>query len=218
MRDMTLRFHGVWPAIALTWNEYEVHFSIENEKSQESLSLWLALKNFDRFNSKASYSFVIQIDRVIPSIERRFTTFRWHRFVFWHGDSDGNPPLLRRETRIEMPCWFFVLALSIYPGAAFLRGPARRWHRRRHGRCVRCAYDLTGLPEPRCPECGEAFGRVAQVAGTGGLIPFERPPPDVVGSVPGHSLAWARTAIRGRFWPGTRRVISSLPSRRRRVL
>lgn len=26
-----------------------------------------------------------------------------------------------------------------------------------HGYCERCGYDLRGLPEPRCPECGLAF-------------------------------------------------------------
>lgn len=25
------------------------------------------------------------------------------------------------------------------------------------GHCQKCGYDLTGLPEPRCPECGEPF-------------------------------------------------------------
>jgi hypothetical protein len=26
-------------------------------------------------------------------------------------------------------------------------------------RCPKCAYELRGLPEPRCPECGEPFDR-----------------------------------------------------------
>ena len=25
--------------------------------------------------------------------------------------------------------------------------------------CMKCGYDLCGLPEPRCPECGTAFDR-----------------------------------------------------------
>ena len=30
-------------------------------------------------------------------------------------------------------------------------------HREVKGVCVRCGYDLRGLPEPRCPECGTPF-------------------------------------------------------------
>jgi hypothetical protein len=29
--------------------------------------------------------------------------------------------------------------------------------RRRRGHCKNCGYDLQGLPEPRCPECGSPF-------------------------------------------------------------
>lgn len=32
------------------------------------------------------------------------------------------------------------------------------------GKCYRCGYDLRGLPEPRCPECGRKFD-VAQLVG-----------------------------------------------------
>ncbi len=34
-----------------------------------------------------------------------------------------------------------------------------RWRARhlRSGRCPWCRYDIRGLPEPRCPECGETW-------------------------------------------------------------
>jgi hypothetical protein len=53
------------------------------------------------------------------------------------------------------PLWCPLVLFSIYPAVAFIRGPVRRWRRRRHGLCLRCGYNLTGLTEPRCPECGE---------------------------------------------------------------
>lgn len=31
---------------------------------------------------------------------------------------------------------------------------ARRWHRRRRGRCAECGYDLCGVTSGVCPECG----------------------------------------------------------------
>ena len=44
--------------------------------------------------------------------------------------------------------------LAAYPTIAFIRGPVRRWRRRRKGLCIKCAYDLTGNVPGVCPECG----------------------------------------------------------------
>ena len=55
---------------------------------------------------------------------------------------------------IEFPIWPLCVLVCVYPVLAFIRGPLRRYRRRKRGRCVRCGYDLWGLTEPRCPECG----------------------------------------------------------------
>jgi hypothetical protein len=58
---------------------------------------------------------------------------------------------------VGVPFWSPVPLLLVYPIATLLRGPLRRRRRRKRGLCIRCGYNLTGLTEPRCPECAEPF-------------------------------------------------------------
>ncbi|MCO6436167.1 MAG: hypothetical protein J5J06_03675 [Phycisphaerae bacterium] len=52
--------------------------------------------------------------------------------------------------------WSTGTTLVLFGGVAMLDW-ARIRRRRRLGLCVKCGYDLRGLPEPRCPECGRKF-------------------------------------------------------------
>jgi len=62
---------------------------------------------------------------------------------------------------IRLPVSLVAVVMLIAPATAAIRGPIRQRYRqrrdayrRKRGLCVKCAYDLRGLPEPRCPECG----------------------------------------------------------------
>ena len=65
------------------------------------------------------------------------------------------PPGMRLVVHtVCLPLWLLVGAFASYPVLAFIRGPLRRWRRRRRGLCVNCAYDLTGNVTGVCSECG----------------------------------------------------------------
>ena len=51
---------------------------------------------------------------------------------------------------------FYALVISMIVGIPF------RWYRRRpgHGYCQKCGYNLHGLTEKRCPECGTPFAPI----------------------------------------------------------
>ena len=63
-------------------------------------------------------------------------------------------------TVLAVPFWFLLVCTSILP-ALWLRRWLVKHRRARSGRCLRCGYDLRGIPKVsqapeggRCPECG----------------------------------------------------------------
>jgi len=72
----------------------------------------------------------------------------------------GRAAVVRKYHLVSTPLWAPAVLLLLPALVAFVRGPVRRSVRRRRGRCLSCGYPLIGLPEPRCPECGTAFGEV----------------------------------------------------------
>lgn len=92
--------------------------------------------------------------------------FRFNRWGFFaYSVSSQNPawsptewlwadrPLYHYSFSFRVPLWFPVL-LGAISTAAFLRGPVRRWRRRRRNLCIHCGYNLTGNTTGRCSECG----------------------------------------------------------------
>ncbi|MCH7814156.1 MAG: hypothetical protein IID40_09070 [Planctomycetes bacterium] len=94
----------------------------------------------------------------------------YQRQVTYSGRPDTNWPLVRFYpdrigfgfvcSLLEVSIWLPLALLSVYPAIAFarfVRGPIRRWRRRRKGLCAECGYDLTGNESGVCPECGKAI-------------------------------------------------------------
>ena len=63
------------------------------------------------------------------------------------------------EYTLVVTLWLIVFLFAAYPTIAFIRGPWRRWRRRRRGLCAACGYNLTANTTGVCSECGEAVGR-----------------------------------------------------------
>ena len=68
-------------------------------------------------------------------------------FAYYYGIFDG-------ATVVHIPLWIFAALFATYPAVAFIRGPLRRWRRRKRGWCLKCGYDLTGNETGVCSECG----------------------------------------------------------------
>lgn len=56
---------------------------------------------------------------------------------------------------VVTPFWIPPTFLAAYPIFALIRGPLRRWRRRRRGLCLNCGYNLEGNMSGVCPECGD---------------------------------------------------------------
>lgn len=57
----------------------------------------------------------------------------------------------------------WIVMTAFLCGIVFLR--RRYWPFVPPGHCAKCGYDLRGLPEPRCPECGRPFEKETQGGG-----------------------------------------------------
>jgi len=79
----------------------------------------------------------------LVSQETSVGSFRYSRS---NARAFGRRTIMDKQTvRMDVPAWVVFAMVSAYPAVAFVRGPARRWHRAWHGRCLGCGYSLRGM-------------------------------------------------------------------------
>jgi hypothetical protein len=103
-------------------------------------------------------------DEFPPNVHLHLIGFGFTRHAeITGGRAFGAPvtfPVVRRlQYIIRLPLWAPVVLFGACPTIAFIRGPVRRWRRRRKGLCLACGYDLTGNVTGVCPECGVEIER-----------------------------------------------------------
>jgi hypothetical protein len=103
-----------------------------------------------RFDSR------IETGTPVARLDRRGLGFRYTQSL-WLAWVIGTQRGEYRSREVTVPLWFPFILLAAYPTVAFIRGPARRWWRRRKGCCLNCDYDLTGNVSGVCPECGRTI-------------------------------------------------------------
>ena len=86
-----------------------------------------------------------------PSWEKYWGPFGIQRYDL---GGVGLDTRITRRWGIYSPIGALMVLLAAYPAIAFVRGPLRRWRRRRGGRCLSCGYNLRDNESGVCPECG----------------------------------------------------------------
>lgn len=87
---------------------------------------------------------------LLPEVDRQVE-------LGWYTRDEAERIIQMKEVWIEAsaPLWFMIVATGAWPMLIMLRGPIRRWRRRKRGLCVGCGYDLRGNVSGVCSECGK---------------------------------------------------------------
>ncbi len=81
-------------------------------------------------------------------------------------DKSQNQTVLtsKHSTQIGFSLWLPFALFLIHPAVVFIRGPVRRYRRRKRNQCISCGYCLFGLTCNRCPECGVETSTMSAVS------------------------------------------------------
>ena len=133
---------GTWTLWAVSW----VAPQHVRQVSRASIHIY-------NLNEGGLWFVIIRNKTQLLSWENRYTRKvsipRWFHITRYRGQTAYR----RYDGRICLGTTTAVLAM--YPTIALIRGPLRRWRRRRKGSCLKCGYDLTGNVSGLCPECGK---------------------------------------------------------------
>jgi len=112
-------------------------------------------------DSPSAHRFRLTLEWVIPNSPARQPDHQVETPLGfgWYARRIIHEGVTWKHVQLESPGWALVAALIAYPTIAFIRGPLRRWRRRRKGRCLKCGYNLTGNVSGVCPECGTEVRR-----------------------------------------------------------
>jgi len=80
--------------------------------------------------------------------------FGIYKFRFGGGVIDWHNGTSRKGFVFEISLKPIFILFATYPTIAFIRGPLRRYRRRKRGLCLKCGYNLTGNTTGICSECG----------------------------------------------------------------
>jgi hypothetical protein len=111
--------------------------------------------------AKCPLNTALQYGRFQPHVSEDFWSIsalepKWSRqrlgLATAHGLAPGPDDQQHPYRLLRVPYWA-LLAIGLLPLALMSARAARRWRRRRAGRCPTCGYDLRATPGI-CPECG----------------------------------------------------------------
>ena len=111
-------------------------------------------------NRSAQTIFVLHCGAItwpLPRASEPSNSFRrWESAGFAGLKTFWSPIYNSKWTWIRIPFWM-PTALFCFLFCSSCAPSHRRRKRKKLGLCIRCGYNLKGLTELRCPECGEAF-------------------------------------------------------------
>lgn len=88
---------------------------------------------------------------------RTLLTRRWLSVLIMNGlDNCLKSDLIDIRFHLAIPLAILILPVCAAHGIAWKRTRTIR-RRRASKQCIKCGYDLKGLSDPRCPECGTVF-------------------------------------------------------------